>query len=273
MKALLKGLGYFLLFEAIVFVFACLVELIPVASIIQQVGTGGSAEAYTAALIDWSDRHQDGIFIGSNLLVVAVFLLINRNDNQFKSIATHKIDLRTVLVIVGIGILLSLAINYIRVYIVTSGIYELSERDARASSSTASMPIQVVRSAIIAPIVEEIVFHGTVFMRMKRGMPVALAAVLSSVCMAIAHFGGVITTVYAAIVSLVLIYIICCTSSLLTGIIAHAVYNLTCIGLEYLPFNDTLICIIISTSCVMIAVLLVYLHKSYVRGRNPQCPK
>ncbi len=82
-----------------------------------------------------------------------------------------------------------------------------------------------IATVIAAPVVEEIVFRGFVYSRLKTGMPMWLAIVLTSFAFGCAH-GTIIWFTYTFIFSLVLIFVLERTKSLWSSILLHMAFNI-----------------------------------------------
>ena len=84
----------------------------------------------------------------------------------------------------------------------------------QASAVTASNPVLYVAAAVfIAPFVEEIVFRGLAYTRLKRGMPAVIAALLSALVFGAMH-GQVIWILYTAFLGLIFVLVFERTGSL-----------------------------------------------------------
>lgn len=260
-KAALGGIGYVLLYWLIAtiagFLFAAGYAVFG-----RHLSCELSPQAFISALQSWTNEHADIIVISGNLIVMLVFLRINRKNAYFRDVLTQKVNAKTILALIGMGVCLSAAVNCIRWLVMANVPQELLAGDL-SRVPTGTLPMRLLRSVIIAPVVEELVFHGTVFFKMRRGMPAVVAAFLTSIIMGVSHFGSVITTAYAAIVSMILILLICKSSSLLSGIIIHMIYNLTGMVLEYLPVSDAAACILAAAGSVASAALIVIVMRGY----------
>lgn len=78
--------------------------------------------------------------------------------------------------------------------------------------------------AVMAPLVEELVFRGLIYTRLKQGMPVAVAAGITAVWFGVMH-GHPLWIAYAAVLGLIMIWIFERTRSLLASILFHFGYN------------------------------------------------
>lgn len=84
--------------------------------------------------------------------------------------------------------------------------------------------LTVVCTVLVAPIMEEVLFRGLLYTRLRRGMPKWIAAVLSALMFAAAH-GNLLWGIYAFVVGLLFVWIFETTSSLKATILCHMGFN------------------------------------------------
>ena len=122
--------------------------------------------------------------------------------------------------------------------------------------------LTLLKSALLAPVLEELFFRGYLLHAMKRfGEP--RAAAVSALCFALVHLGGTpcAWVMYAAM-GLLLAALTMRTGSLLAPMLVHAVYNLTLMllnemGLGWFFENLSLIsCVLRLGMCAMFACCL-----------------
>ena len=122
--------------------------------------------------------------------------------------------------------------------------------------------LTLLKSALLAPVLEELFFRGYLLHAMKRfGEP--RAAAVSALCFALVHLGGTpcAWAMYAAL-GLLLAALTLRTGSLLAPMLVHAVYNLTLVllnemGLGWFFENLSLIsCVLRLGMCAMFACCL-----------------
>lgn len=89
-------------------------------------------------------------------------------------------------------------------------------------------------TAIIAPIVEEVIFRGLAYSRMKKGMPTVWAMILTSVLFGVAH-GHPVWMLYTFVFGLLLIWVFERTRSLVAPMVLHIGYNLCAVLQMLLP--------------------------------------
>ena len=122
--------------------------------------------------------------------------------------------------------------------------------------------LTLLKSALLAPVLEELFFRGYLLHAMKRfGEP--RAAAVSALCFALVHLGGTpcAWVMYAAM-GLLLAALTMRTGSLLAPMLVHAVYNLTLVllsemGLGWFFENLSVIsCVLRLGMCAMFACCL-----------------
>ena len=89
-------------------------------------------------------------------------------------------------------------------------------------------------AVLMAPVLEEIVFRGLMYTRLKKGLPVIAAAIVTSLAFGIAH-GTIIWAIYTFIFSMVLIWVFEKFQSLGACIVLHMAYNLSGMALGLIP--------------------------------------
>lgn len=104
--------------------------------------------------------------------------------------------------VIVITLFISFALNNI---ITMSPLIGLSEGYARANESfyASTLVIELIGSAILSPIMEELVFRGIVFGNMRKIMNVPQAVFLSALLFGLIHF-NVVQFVYAFYLALCL---------------------------------------------------------------------
>lgn len=110
---------------------------------------------------------------------------------------------------------------------------EILEEYAESSAGLLEGPFVLLflSNVIMAPVVEEILFRGLVYGRLKRAMPRGAAILLSSLLFALMH-GQILWICYTFLVGIILCLAAEKTDSILASIVIHMLFNLfgTCIG-------------------------------------------
>ena len=83
----------------------------------------------------------------------------------------------------------------------------------------------ILSTVIAAPIVEEVIFRGLVLSRLKKAMPVAVAAILSSLAFGYFH-GQIVWVCYATLLGILMCFVAINCRSTLASIFFHMIFNL-----------------------------------------------
>jgi Predicted metal-dependent membrane protease len=122
--------------------------------------------------------------------------------------------------------------------------------------------LKVINIAIITPIVEEVVFRGFIFSRLRKAMNPVAAAAISGVMFGLVH-GNIIAFVYATVLGIFMALVMEKYNSILPAILCHMVFNGTNLALEYIaPDNGIFIIAAFALSAVALALGLIWLIKS-----------
>ena len=124
------------------------------------------------------------------------------------------------------------------------------------SSSGVPIIIQIISSGLIGPIIEELLFRGIIYNKLKEISTINKAKIYTSLLFASMHLPNVATVIYTFFLSLIFIYLYDKYKTLKASIIFHMVINITSIIMVYiLLFNNILLnslIIIISLSFLFI---------------------
>ena len=118
-----------------------------------------------------------------------------------------------------------------------------------------SLALEVLYIAVITPILEEVVFRGLIYTRLRRAMPIAAAQILSALIFGAAHM-NLMQFVYATITGLFMAYVFEKYQSIWASILFHIAFNACNYLIAYIP-SDMLT---YSLYCISIAVVLFVLY-------------
>lgn len=105
-------------------------------------------------------------------------------------------------------------------------------------------------AVVMAPLLEEIVFRGLVYTRLKKGMPAIAAAIVASLAFGLCHT-GIIWVIYATALGLVMTWIFEKYQSLLANILFHLFFNLMGQILSMIPENMAFVVWILAAAGVV----------------------
>ncbi|WP_305768956.1 CPBP family intramembrane glutamic endopeptidase [Candidatus Epulonipiscium viviparus] len=176
-------------------------------------------------LEDMLDQTPTLMIISGVVMIILLWAFFKLRHKRFrteiylKSIHASNI---TPLILVGV------ATNFIATLVATlipypeSWVTNYEQTIDFAVDSNTLMTILMV--VVYAGIVEEVIFRGLVYTRLKRGMPMAIAMILSSVAFGAVH-GSPIQIIYATLIGLVLVWVFEKFKSIVPSIIVHMVNN------------------------------------------------
>ena len=134
-----------------------------------------------------------------------------------------SVQIKQVLVIIGITICLSVGLNNI---ISMSPLVQMSEEYQNASDAFygSTFGLELLGSALITPFLEELLHRGIVFGRLRRRMDMWPAVIVSALVFAVLHF-NIVQFIFAFLLGIVFALFVEKTGHLFPAIIAHVVAN------------------------------------------------
>ncbi|MBQ2946230.1 MAG: CPBP family intramembrane metalloprotease [Bacilli bacterium] len=190
------------------------------------------------------------------LITVVIFLPILFRVFK-KYIIKNNFKIKNIFIPIAFGISISLIYNiilfYLNNFIPFTNNFQVS-----------SMPIvvQIICSGICGPILEELVFRGIVYNKLKEFNKPMRAIILTSVIFGLFHT-NIVNAIYAFCVSFILIYLYEKYKTLKAPIIMHISLNTTIILMlniitkNFMAFNIYLLVI----SIIVLLILRIYLKK------------
>ena len=111
---------------------------------------------------------------------------------------------------------------------------------SESSSSLGQGPFlqTLIATGICAPVLEEIIFRGLIFSRLKRAMPLWVSIVISSLLFGIAH-GQILWMAYTFCLGVLFCVIVERTGSILSTMLVHAIFNSLGTCLSYSGYSFT----------------------------------
>ena len=188
------------------------------------------AEQMVTAIMD----QALAITFWSGIIVLIVFWIrfAVRKKSFLKEVECKPVAVKGILPIVvfalGFNVIVSVVISYFP--------WPQGWMDAYATSAAPldGSLMSWLTGVLMAPVLEEIVFRGLVYTRLKKGMPAIVAAVLSSLLFGIMH-GTIIWVIYAFVLGMVMTWVFERYQSLAANILFHFVFNLMGLGLGMIP--------------------------------------
>lgn len=206
----------------------------------------------------------------SALFSIPVLLWMMKRDKQKEQLANimvnQKAPLSKYAFIFGISIPFSLGLNNLILFLNLAQ-YSEAYQEAAESFYEPSLVIQILCLGIVSPIVEELIFRGLIFKRLRRGsMSVKQAIVLSGLMFGFYH-GNLVQTVYGSLAGILLAYLYEKYGSIKAPILAHICMNIVAIILTEAEvfvwmFQNILRMGIITVMCAAIAsTMFLFIQK------------
>lgn len=166
------------------------------------------------------------ILIVSGAITLLTYFIVTlvRKKNMFKEISLHKMSFKGVFSVVFMG----LSFNFIVMLVMSS--LPFPEAMMENYETTSSLVVGTsgvlawISTVLMAPIVEEVVFRGFVYSRLKEGTGMIAAVIVTSLLFGVVH-GTVIWAAYAFVISLAFIFVRERFYSLWASILFHVAFN------------------------------------------------
>lgn len=188
------------------------------------------AEQITTAIMD----QALALTFWSGVIVLIVYWLrfVVVKKKFLKEVECKPVSVKSILPVVGFA----LGFNVIVSVVISYFPWPQGWLDAYATSAAPldGSLMSWLAGVLMAPVLEEIVFRGLVYTRLKKGMPAIVAAVLTSLLFGIMH-GTIIWVIYAFVLGMVMTWVFERYQSLVANIIFHFTFNLMGLGLSMIP--------------------------------------
>lgn len=195
------------------------------------------------------------------VLFVWLFFLI-RKKKIFHEIGLTKCSGKNIIAAVLFGAGISIVLGFVTDLLPFSEQMQESFQQNQAMLPSENTWINLLAIAFVGPIAEEVFFRGLVYTRLKAGMPVIVAAIISSALFGIVH-GGLIWFVTAFLAGLALVWVFETTKSLYASIAVHIANNTVAQLTQSLSDTSDWISYLILAVCfVLFAGSAVYLAKA-----------
>ncbi|MCL2860501.1 MAG: CPBP family intramembrane metalloprotease [Oscillospiraceae bacterium] len=171
------------------------------------------------------------------LLNVVISLLISyiiwKKDSKWTNAIKIKMNTKEVLKIIGISILIDIVLTII---------LNVSDVENRFPSyenvmlflTNSNIFVLIICTGILTPIVEEIIFRGIIFNRLKEyNIGLQVSIIIQAVIFGIIHF-NIVQSTYAMIIGIFFAVIYEKKKTIVAPIIAHMTFNLFAIALVFL---------------------------------------
>lgn len=269
--SILKGAGFYAIFYGMVLLMqsvysAVIAGLVDPANVVDSAGYMGLSDAYWGLF----SQNYSYVMFFSYIALAAVYWIIYaaRKKSFAGEIGLKKTQFASVPAAFGFGVALQVVVVFIISYI-SIAIPSIAEEAAETekvyecmfgNASTLSM---YLATAVATPFIEEVLFRGLIYTRMKKAMPQVAAMLLSAVWFGVAHSGGIHQIAYAAALGIILVLLYEKYQSLWPCIFLHAGFNSTSFLYDYLDMNAPVVnWMLMALSIGFTLVFVVYFFMS-----------
>ena len=235
MTALLKALAYYGLFFVVQSAVIFFYEMAVLAPELMQIGLAGAFDekqiaALTESLMDTLSRNIHILLIlsGALTLLILFFFFQSRRKNPLDEMhltGTAPLLLPSALIL-GIALQFFVCITLSLLPIPESVLESFNDnRSTELIYGGGPLWLELISIAVVTPILEEVIFRGLIFTRMRRAMSAFLAVGISAVIFGAVH-GHYIAFIYAGLLGILLcLLMLRGNDSILAPIFCHMGFN------------------------------------------------
>lgn len=192
-------------------------------------------------------------------------------------IPNKKAPMSKYILVAGISIPFSLGLNNI-LTLSNLAAYSEAYQEAAEALYAPSLPVQIVCVGVIIPIMEEYIFRGLIYKRMRRYVTAKRAIISSAIFFGIYH-GNTVQMIYGALCGLLLAYLYEKFGSIKAPILAHMLMNIVaCLltdvdGFTWM-FSNPIRMAVITIGCAALAsTVYLGIRKIEEQPELPEQPK
>ena len=236
------------------------------AAVLEEMGSGAQAEQLYNLLYDnlMAFSALSGVL---TLAVVLLFYLIRRKPYS-EALWLRRVDRPTLFTGAALAPGLYVVVSLMLSALPESWMENYNEASADIGSGTL---MGVVAVALVAPVVEEVIFRGLIMTRLSRVMPGWLAIVLSAAVFGACH-GELVWFCYAFVLGVVFARIDLQAGSIWPSILAHIAFNSISQILSVLPDDDEVATIAIGV-LILAAIIAPILDRRGIAALFRPAPK
>ncbi len=173
--------------------------------------------------------------------------------------------LAAVLITICIGTALNNIISMTPLVEISKGYQEANE-----GFYGSTLAFELVSSAVFTPVLEELVFRGILFTRLKSMMPRVMAVILSSFIFAVIHF-NIVQFIYALMIGILLAVLMECAGNLYAAAAGHMAVNALAVlrtetGLLGQTVAGDVFSWSVSLILLVIGMILLYIYIYYLKN-------
>ena|GEM_PF-876220 len=221
---------------------------------------------------------ENNIAAGTATCSLPLYLMLYKKDiQQREKKRKEKINIFLISSILFIAVISSISINNI---IEISNIGKLFPNYIEVLSElyTSNIALDIIGLGVLVPLAEELLFRGILYQRAKGMIDKKAAAFLISILFGIYH-GNVVQGIFAFVLSLLIIFIMEESGSIVGAILFHIGANITAVIFEnmqihrklYSQLDETLFLVIIVLEGVVM-IMSIYLFQKIIKKGKMNCP-
>lgn len=265
MKKFFKNLGiaglYFLLYLGIQiivsFIFSIVILMIKMFSKMSDIKVMDSDLIVQQAMDEILQYAMLMVGISGLVFLLALWIIfLVRKKKFFKEVSINKFELSWLLPIIIFGASLNVFISGVMAFIPLPKGWVDAYVESYNSTESGNTIIAIVVTVLMAPIVEEIIFRGLIYTRLKSGMPIMAAAILSSLIFGLMH-GNLIWGSYAFVLGMLLVWVFEKFKSLAANILVHFAFNVVGVLMGFVTEIPDALGLIILGICTCLLVFSV----------------
>jgi len=239
--SILKAVGYFGIYLGAQFVVSFVYSIFAIIPVVVKYTMGNYDLTNPVIFEQYMDEAMQPILdatipitIISGLLTIAVVCLmfVIRKQKVATALCLRKISGGTAISVAMMGFGFNLLLGIL--FTLLPEAWLSSYEEAADTAFVGEFWVVAIMVGIAAPVVEELVFRGLIYTRLKQGMPLVAAAVFSAVWFGVMH-GHPLWIAYAAVLGLIMVWIFERTKSLFASMLFHFGYNLVAVIEMALP--------------------------------------
>lgn len=229
-------------------------------------GTMPSNQEMIEGTTEFLMNNMNWLTLISGLLTLFILWLVFliRRKKIFQEVGLHKFNKMKVLPLVLLGVAAAFFVSCVLSLLPLPESLIESYMESSQGLTSGSLPVMILVTVIVAPIVEEVVFRGLIFSRLKKAMNVWVAIVISSLLFGLMH-GQLLWVIYAFVFGMLLAIIAERLNTIGASIILHMAFNLVGVFGENINMvNWQMLIVVVVSLVIMIAMLYFIIKKDKV---------
>lgn len=193
------------------------------------------------------------------LLIVIITLLIflpilYRGYKKYRSIKTSSLSIKDYIFIILLGmsvcLIFNITFNELNNVIHFTNNYQISSN---------TIYLQIISSGIAGPILEELIFRGLVYNKLKEFNSPMKSIIIASIIFSLFHVPNILNMIYAFMMSFLFIYIYEKYHKLRYSILLHMVANTTIILFIYIITKQIFLINLLIWLIALITLIIIYI--------------